>query len=304
MQAVAPPASRNARCPCGSGRRYKECHGVLRAADPIRPAGDANEQRLLGEKPASARMFAALEAQKSGRMDVAVALYESVIAAEPENFDALHMLGVAYYQMGILDTALKLVSSALQLRPDVEFARHNLALIRSAIGHLPACGEELCGLALPRLARYIESPGATRSALRDSSILHLVRACDPADPNCAGLLAGVIEYLGRSPERIWVDREGRSCGSAMPEAQRIDVGRGAIPRNGAIVVAGLGMSFTRWWANADIVALAIPAEAANSNCLLIRCIRALANDGTRKIHLLCGRGERAHGPRLPLTWIG
>ncbi|MHB8495410.1 MAG: tetratricopeptide repeat protein, partial [Casimicrobiaceae bacterium] len=229
-------------------------------------------------------MFAALEAQKSGRMDVAVALYESVIAAEPENFDALHMLGVAYYQMGILETALKLVSSALQLRPDVEFARHNLALIRGAIGHLPACGEELCGLALPRLARYIESPDATRSALRDASALHFVRTCDPADPNCATLLARVIVYLGRPPGYLWTDREDQSCGSMTAEAQRIDVECGAVPRNGAIVVAGLGMSFTRWWANADVVALVIPAAATNSNRLLIRCIRALANDGTRKIH--------------------
>ena len=33
---IAPPASRNAPCPCGSGRRYKECHGALAA--PPAPA--------------------------------------------------------------------------------------------------------------------------------------------------------------------------------------------------------------------------------------------------------------------------
>ncbi|MEP7183944.1 MAG: SEC-C metal-binding domain-containing protein, partial [Betaproteobacteria bacterium] len=26
--------SRNAPCPCGSGRRYKDCHGALAAASP------------------------------------------------------------------------------------------------------------------------------------------------------------------------------------------------------------------------------------------------------------------------------
>ena len=26
---VAPPESRNAPCPCGSGRKYKHCHGVM-----------------------------------------------------------------------------------------------------------------------------------------------------------------------------------------------------------------------------------------------------------------------------------
>jgi preprotein translocase subunit SecA len=25
----APPVSRNAPCPCGSGRKYKHCHGQL-----------------------------------------------------------------------------------------------------------------------------------------------------------------------------------------------------------------------------------------------------------------------------------
>ena len=28
---IAAPASRNAACPCGSGRRYKDCHGALAA---------------------------------------------------------------------------------------------------------------------------------------------------------------------------------------------------------------------------------------------------------------------------------
>ncbi|WP_425505454.1 SEC-C metal-binding domain-containing protein [Sphingomonas lacunae] len=26
---VPPPASRNAPCPCGSGQKYKHCHGAL-----------------------------------------------------------------------------------------------------------------------------------------------------------------------------------------------------------------------------------------------------------------------------------
>jgi preprotein translocase subunit SecA len=29
---MAPPSSRNALCPCGSGRRYKQCHGKLRSS--------------------------------------------------------------------------------------------------------------------------------------------------------------------------------------------------------------------------------------------------------------------------------
>src|ERR1700756_95527 len=62
------PSSRNAPCPCGSGRRYKECHGAL--ADPSnrgreepprdaqRPFGqgenhhtEASLRRLLADEP-------------------------------------------------------------------------------------------------------------------------------------------------------------------------------------------------------------------------------------------------------------
>ena len=49
--ALAPPASRNAPCPCGSGKRYKDCHGALAAAALLdRSAGAlAAEAHALGE---------------------------------------------------------------------------------------------------------------------------------------------------------------------------------------------------------------------------------------------------------------
>ncbi len=54
MSAFAPPASRNAPCPCGSGKRFKDCHGALSptAMDWVR--------RALGDM--QARRFAAAEA--------------------------------------------------------------------------------------------------------------------------------------------------------------------------------------------------------------------------------------------------
>ena len=41
--AIAPPASRNAPCPCDSGRRYKDCHGRVgqASAPPAAPGGTA-----------------------------------------------------------------------------------------------------------------------------------------------------------------------------------------------------------------------------------------------------------------------
>ena len=88
---------RNEPCPCGSGKRYKECHGALRDPDGM-PAsrvspGAADRQR---------RMFAALEAQKAARIVEAAALYQSVLDEEPDDFDAMHMLGVIKFELGEL----------------------------------------------------------------------------------------------------------------------------------------------------------------------------------------------------------
>ena len=84
----APPASRNAPCPCGSGRRWKECHGRAAAAPQVGPDG-ATTVSLQG----------ALAAQQAGRVAEAIAIYDTVIASHPGLFDAWHMRGVAHFQL-------------------------------------------------------------------------------------------------------------------------------------------------------------------------------------------------------------
>ena len=68
---MLPPASRNAPCPCGSGRRYKDCHGALASppmaaasADPV-----AEAQLALG----------------AGRHADALVALERALAADPGN---------------------------------------------------------------------------------------------------------------------------------------------------------------------------------------------------------------------------
>ena len=58
-------------------------------------------------------MYAALEAQKAGRLDEAESLYRRVLAAAPDLPDALHMLGVVRLGQGDLDEAQMLVQRAL-----------------------------------------------------------------------------------------------------------------------------------------------------------------------------------------------
>jgi glycosyltransferase involved in cell wall biosynthesis/tetratricopeptide (TPR) repeat protein len=125
-----PPASRNAPCPCGSGRRYKDCHGEL-AAQPSAASNDALPHLL----------HSALIAQQAGRLAEAIARYDQVLLDAPYQFDALHMQGVAHFQRGEFERALQLIERALVQRPGDASARFNRALVVNALARRPAEAE-------------------------------------------------------------------------------------------------------------------------------------------------------------------
>lgn len=109
---------RNEQCPCGSGKRYKDCCGRLRSsAAPAQP-------------DVASLMNAALVAQQARRLDDAESLYRRALAAEPDLPDALHMLGVIRYDKGDDAQAWTLIVRALDLT-DWRYPsyRHNLGLV-------------------------------------------------------------------------------------------------------------------------------------------------------------------------------
>jgi len=119
--------ARNARCPCGSGRRYKECHGA--------PGGRSSDPGRL-----DALKRGALAAQHAGRLDEAAGLYQQALAVDPADFDALHMLGVTRLMQFRFDEAAGLIARALDVRPGVAAAIRNLELARDPQGKASAEG--------------------------------------------------------------------------------------------------------------------------------------------------------------------
>jgi Flp pilus assembly protein TadD len=116
--AIAPPVGRNDPCPCGSGKRYKHCHGAAAAAPPP----ETTEQKLQH----------ALTLHARGDVDRALPLYQDVLAEEPDNPTARHYLGVIHYQRGNLSAALPLLERAVAAKPaDAEF-HNNLGLAMAA----------------------------------------------------------------------------------------------------------------------------------------------------------------------------
>ena len=74
--------------------------------------------------------------QKAGRLAEAEDVYRRILAAEPEQPEALHWLGVLALQRGDPRAAATLIGRALKARPDYLQAHCNLGLALQAQGRL------------------------------------------------------------------------------------------------------------------------------------------------------------------------
>ncbi|MBK6744363.1 MAG: tetratricopeptide repeat protein [Hydrogenophilales bacterium] len=117
--------SRNAPCPCGSGLKYKHCHGRGAEApgEPGRPSADLD-------------FSGALRLHQSGLISQAVRQYQAILAQTPDHPGALHYLGVALYQQGRCAEAEPLIREALRLNPAEAMAANNLGLVLGELGQV------------------------------------------------------------------------------------------------------------------------------------------------------------------------
>src|SRR4029077_7757878 len=75
----------------------------------------------------------ALRAHEHGEFDKAERLYAAVLRTLPNNFDALHGLGLINYQRGRLDAALALIQAARQAALDRADGFSSLGLVFHAL---------------------------------------------------------------------------------------------------------------------------------------------------------------------------
>lgn len=86
----------------------------------------------MSQSAAQPLLDAALQHHGAGELPQAESLYRQVLALEPDNYNAMHLLGVLYYQNGILNEAEKLISRAVETAPDFAEAHSNLGLVYQA----------------------------------------------------------------------------------------------------------------------------------------------------------------------------
>ena len=130
-----------------------------------------------------------LQRHVAGRLSEAEALYRKALAADPDNIDATHFLGVIALQRGDPSLAIELISKVLARNAANAPAHHNL------------------GLAFAAQGRKVEAVSAYLAAL----------ALQPDYPDALANLRAALEDFHHR-DALWVLGEGHSRANQLDEA--------------------------------------------------------------------------------------
>ena len=112
-------------------------HRVRRRVTSGGDAGEASARAMGATRLAvSTRLKEAMDRHHAGDIGAAGVGYNEVLALDPTNFDALHLLGVIAMQRGDSQEAVRLIEAALQREPAAYTALHNLGLAYQAMGNV------------------------------------------------------------------------------------------------------------------------------------------------------------------------
>ncbi|HVE48924.1 MAG TPA: DUF5672 family protein, partial [Casimicrobiaceae bacterium] len=117
---------RNDPCPCGSGKRYKQCHGAI-AAPTTAQRDTASPDELVRR---------GIEAQQRGDLGAAESSYRAALARAPEHPHALHYQGMVEYQRSRPAAALPALLHAVELVPSEPEFHNNLGIVCAALDRL------------------------------------------------------------------------------------------------------------------------------------------------------------------------
>ncbi|MEY4707702.1 MAG: hypothetical protein RJB58_1425 [Pseudomonadota bacterium] len=130
----------------------------------------------------------AVTLHRSGNLPEAERLYRAALAAEPRDFTARHLLGVALAQQGRGDDALREIAEALTLRPDDADALLNQANILKTLGRE---SEALAGFTRALEAR----PGWPQALNNRGTVLQSLGRFDEALADYDAALAAQPDYV-------------------------------------------------------------------------------------------------------------
>lgn len=147
----------------------------------------------------------AVDHHNAGRLNEAEAVYRNIIDADPNNSDALHLLGVIANQVGQYDVAAGLIRQAIALHEDVAVYHWSLGVSLKALGRLneAAVAMSMALVIEPVATKYIELGVVhyTQGQLQEAAAsFRNAVVTDPRNADGWSNLGGVLYFLGQLPE--------------------------------------------------------------------------------------------------------
>jgi Flp pilus assembly protein TadD len=220
-----PSPRRNDPCPCGSGLRYKACHGKLEPATVSTSGVGARDAVRNG-----------VVAMNGGRLDEALAWFDGALAAAPADAAALHYKGYVLCTKGNFEAGLPLLEQGVALSPgNAEFI-NRIGMIHYVLADLPAAiGALERAIAIaPRLAdahsnlalalRDVGEPERALGEVRRA--LEIQPDLPPARINHAMVLLALGRFAEAWPDFAWrpdprVNLRDPAVPNALPHASKL-----------------------------------------------------------------------------------
>jgi hypothetical protein len=300
---------RNSPCPCGSGRRYKDCHGVAdRQVEPkqpirlsrYRPTGPDWDHLPEPMRDASGRkMESALQLQTAGREADAELLYRSVLNIAPNTHDALHMLGVINFRRGDLVEAEGLIKAAMALRQGYANINKNWNLVQDAINARQQRDIQIvCEGALPLLANEVllrrkeetdepsthgkAPPEMMRSEVSET---HVISDFADATGEGAWFARRVAALLDARAPKLWSIQSPVDCAPGSGRMHTISAIDRQVPVGGVQILVGIDCDLDGWIEQSAPDRLLVFGLAAPPGRYLEQ-LRYLATRGAPRVELV------------------
>jgi tetratricopeptide (TPR) repeat protein len=165
----------------------------------------------------------ALRHHQDGRLEEAERIYREVLRADPNQADAIHLLGMIAYQLGRYELAATLINRAIALNGEAEAFHYNLAKVYDSLRRTPEAIAS-CRRALELKPDFALAHNNLGLALKEQGNLEEAIACYrralELEPNLAeahnnlgdalgaqGKLEGAVACFSRariSPERTTI----------------------------------------------------------------------------------------------------
>jgi hypothetical protein len=202
-----------------------------------------------------------------------------VLLEEPNNFDALHMLGVICLQRSHLERAEVLVTQALSMRRDTA-AEYNLSLIRQCREFSVREGQ-LCRRVLPRLAKLLLPAKDVETWLRSPcGAAHIV----VADPDVAPHLLQQTRNLLSLARQLRVWFAGPESGIVRQDTvfERGRLRAEAVGAHDLAIVVGTKLPVGEW-ATDTALGLRVLLMTCDAPCQFLDRFRELSGEGRAQV---------------------